>query len=322
MYERFFGFSEPPFRLTANPRFLFLSPGHREALATLRYGLTTSLGITMVVGEPGTGKTTLLHAALRAEGGVIHRCAVLSNPTLTPADFFEILSEKFALGSVLGSKAKFLLALERDLLRQGDTPLVTSIVIDEAHSLTEELFEEIRLLANLETPTKKLVNVVLIGQPALADRLNDASLRQFKQRVVLRCALAPLDLQWTASYIAARLTVAGGVARDVFTKEAVRTIYEASDGIPRSIGVLCENALLAGYAAQKKPIDSAVITNVCRNLDLPIGGGHPSAAPSALDWKAPAVPSPDGAPRQPTLIAVGHADASVPGDGRRLLRFS
>jgi general secretion pathway protein A len=272
MYNAFFGFRERPFQLTPDPRFLFLNPGHREALATLRYGLSLSSGITLLLGEAGTGKTTLLGAALRAERRQAHRYVVLSNPTLRPMEFFEILAEALALPHSSGSKGQFLLAFERDLRERHGAGGLTALVVDEAQSLTHELFEEIRLLANLETATAKLVNVVLVGQPELRDRLNDPSLRQFKQRIVLRCSLAPLDLEWTASYIAARLRVAGAEAGDVFTQDAVSTIYEASRGIPRTIGVVCENALLAGYAAQKKPVDGSIVADVCRDFDLPVNG--------------------------------------------------
>ena len=248
--ELFFELTEPPFQLTPNPRFLFLTAAHREALATLRYGLSSSLGITLLTGEAGTGKTTLLSAALLAEWRPKDCIAVLSNPTLAPAEFYEMLADRFELPGVAGSKARFLLAFERDLLDRHRAGGLTAVVIDEAQSLTHALFEEVRLLANLETATAKLVNVVLVGQPELAERLNDPSLRQLKQRIILRAALAPLDLKSTASYIAARLRVAGVVPTDVFTKDAVGAIFEASRGIPRIIGVVCENALLAGYAVQ------------------------------------------------------------------------
>ncbi len=274
MYQAFYGFNERPFQLTPNPRYLYLSPKHREALATLRYGLTASLGVTVLVGEAGTGKTTLLSAALYAERRPEHRHVVLNNPTLTPAEFYEMLADRLAMPQGAGSKSKFLLAFEKDLAARHELGGLTSIVIDEAQSLTHQLFEEMRLLANLETATAKLVNLVLVGQPELADRLNDPSLRQLKQRVVLRCSLEPLELRSAASYIAARLQVAGGSPRDVFTKDAIVAIFEASRGIPRTIGVICENALLAGFAAQKKPVDGAIVAEVCKDLDLP-GNGRP-----------------------------------------------
>lgn len=272
MYEEFYGFRERPFLITPNPRFLYLNAGHREALATLRYGLTSSLGITLLLGDAGTGKTTLLRAALDAERRPEHRYAVLSNPALTRDEFYEILAETLGLPPTAGSKARFLLDFQRDVVSRHAAGGSTAIVIDEAQSLSHELFEEIRLLANLETETEKLVNVVLVGQRELADRLNDPSLRQLKQRICLRCTLQPLDLRETASYIALRVRVAGAIAGDIFTKDAVTTIYEASRGIPRTIGVVCENALLGGFAAERKPVDRSIIVDVCRDLDLRVNG--------------------------------------------------
>jgi general secretion pathway protein A len=290
MYKAFFGLHERPFQLTSNQRFLVLNEPHREALATLRYGFSSSLGITLLLGEAGTGKTTLLRAALHAEQRPEHRYVVISNPTLSPAEFYEILCDKFGLPDAVGSKARFLLAFERDLLDRHRAGGLTAIVIDEAQSLSRELFEEIRLLANLETATAKLVNVVLVGQQELAERLNDPSLRQLKQRIVLRCTLGPLDLPSTATYIAGRLRVAGASPGDVFTQDAVMAIFEASRGIPRTIGVICENALLAGFAAQTKPVVRSIVADVCRDLDLPSNNGRPHREPvvePAQDVAAP-----------------------------------
>jgi general secretion pathway protein A len=339
MYLAFFGLRERPFQLTPNPRFLYLSPAHREALATLRYGLSSSLGITLLIGDAGTGKTTLLHAALNAEQRPDHRYAVLNNPTLAPAEFYEILSEAFGLPHTSGSKGRFLLAFERDLVERHNAGGLTALVIDEAQTLSHELFEEVRMLANLETATAKLVNLVLVGQRELAARLNDPSLRQFKQRIVLRCSLPPLDLPSTASYVAARLRVAGASPLDVFTKEAVVAIYKASRGIPRTIGVICENALLAGFAAQKKPIDVAVVADVCRGLDLPADGrpARDAIAPPDEEFAAeerpaaPEAPQPrrrasrlwfssrSGEPRPEP--AEGDAETPIVDDRSRMFRF-
>jgi general secretion pathway protein A len=291
MYQAFYGFEERPFQLTPNPRYLYLSPKHREALATLRYGLTASLGVTVLLGEAGTGKTTLLSAALFAERRPEHRHVVLNNPTLSPSEFYEMLADRLGMPPTAGSKSRFLLNFEKDLSARHKAGGLTSIVIDEAQSLTHQLFEELRLLANLETATAKLVNLVLVGQPELAERLNDPALRQLKQRVVLRCSLEPLELRSAASYIAARLQVAGGSPREVFTKDAIVAIFEGSRGIPRTIGVICENALLAGFAAQKKPIDGALVAEVCKDLDL-LGARRPARTAGG----GPAGPGSGGAP--------------------------
>src|SRR5512139_3902786 len=313
MNQAFYGFTERPFQLTPNPRYLYLSPKHREALATLRYGLTASLGVTVLLGEAGTGKTTLLSAALYAERRPEHRHVVLNNPTLSPPEFYEMLADRLGMPHGAGSKSKFLLAFEKDLAARHQAGGLTSIVIDEAQSLTHQLFEELRLLANLETATAKLVNLVLVGQPELADRLNDASLRQLKQRVVLRCSLEPLELRSAASYIAARLQVAGGSPRDIFTKDAIVAIYEASHGIPRTIGVVCENALLAGFAAQKKPIDGAIVTEVCKDLDLG-GNGRPQRAQGSRPSERAADASEPGGTRdgKPSRRWFAGKDATPP----------
>ena len=304
MYEAFFGLNEPPFQLTPNPRFLFLTAAHREALATLRYGLTSSLGITLLLGEAGTGKTTLLTAALLAERRPKDRIAVLSNPTLSPADFYEILADRFELPEGSATKGRFLLAFERDLLERHRAGGGTAIVIDEAQSLTHALFEEIRLLANLETATAKLVNVVLVGQPELADRLNDPSLRQLKQRIILRAELAPLTLKGTASYIAARLRVAGATPTEVFTKDAVGAIHEASHGIPRTIGVLCENALLAGTRRSRNPSTSrwswtCAGTSTCPSTAVPLARKAPRSRRTPRRRNTCRLPSQDAARLSP-----------------------
>jgi len=315
MYEAFFGLRERPFQLTPNPRFLFLSAGHREALATLRYGLSSSPGITLLLGEAGTGKTTLLQAALNAEQRPTHRNVVLSNPTLTRSEFYEILAEKCGLPHAAASKARFLLDFQRGVLERHGAGGVTAIVIDEAQSLPHELFEEVRLLANLETPTAKLVNVVLVGQRELADHLNDPSLRQLKQRVSLRCSLAPFTLGETASYIATRLKVAGADAAGVFTKDAVQAIYEASGGIPRTIGVVCDNALLGGYAAQRKPIDPPIVADVCRDFDLPGNGGPPRehvATPGPPAESRPVPPRRATSEAEPVKVRWATTEKPVP----------
>ena len=269
MYQKFFGLRELPFELTSNPRYLFFSAQHREALANLEYGLSSAKAITVVVGEAGTGKTTLLRAALESERCRRVKAIVLDNPTLTREEFVEILAARFQLGpSAAASKAALLDALETELRARRAREEITALIVDEAQSLSNELLEEVRLLANIETPTEKLLPLVLAGQPELASRLNETGLRQLKQRVALRCEVAPLDLGDTAAYIVSRIRTAGGNTTKLFTREAVTLIHEYSRGIPRVINVMCDNALISGFALKRQPVDRDIVAEVSRDFDL------------------------------------------------------
>jgi len=269
MYERFYGLDARPFDLTPDLRYLFLTPGHSEALAHLEYGLSGRKGITVLTGEVGTGKTTLLRAALEHMKGTAVRVAHLSNPTLTRGEFYEFLAAEFRLSEAAAqSKARFLLELTELVQRHHESGGVTAIVIDEAQSLPVELLEEIRLLANLETNEVKLMQVVLVGQPELGERLNQPELRQLKQRIALRCVLAPMSLQETADYIAGRIRIAGGDAPRLFTREAVSEIHSRARGLPRLVSVICDNALVTGFAGGVWRIDRAIVLDVCRDFDF------------------------------------------------------
>jgi general secretion pathway protein A len=284
MYENFFGLRERPFDLSPNPRFLYVTDPQREALANLRYGLTTSRGLTLLLGEAGTGKTTLVQSVLGELDGDQVECVLVSNPTLTRAEFYEFLSTGFRLASDTAvSKARFLFALRRHLEARNRAGKLTALILDEAQSLPYELLEEVRLLGNIETPTTKLLNLVLAGQPELADRLNESSLRQLKQRISLRCTLRTLDFPETAAYIAGRIRIAGGRPADIFSREAVSAIYEASAGVPRTINVVCDNVLIGGFARQVKPITRALVRDVMTDFDL--GLRPPSDAPQAQHVK-------------------------------------
>jgi type II secretory pathway predicted ATPase ExeA len=270
MYESFYGLRERPFDLTPNLRFLYLTKGHREALSNLQYGIIGRKGMTLLVGEAGTGKTTLVRAALDAVAAPTVKCAYLSNPVLTREEFYEFLAPKFGLSDRAShSKARFLADLENSLLARHHAGGLTALVIDEAQSLPYDLLEEIRLLANFETATEKLLPVVLAGQPELAARLENEELRQLKQRVALRCDLAALTIRETAAYIAGRVAIAGGDSARIFTRDAVQTIYERSRGIPRTISVICDNTLLTGFAAGVKPVGANLVIEVCLDFRLP-----------------------------------------------------
>ena len=294
MYEDFYGLRERPFDLVPNPRFLFLAGRQREAISNLKYGLTTPRGLTLLLGEAGTGKTTLVQAALADVQGATVRCVLLSNPTLTRTEFYEFLAQAFELSAGAGeSKARFLFELRRLLQDRMASGVLSALLIDEAQSLPNELLEEVRLLSNIETTTTKLLNVVLAGQPELAERLNEPSLRQLKQRISLRCELRPMDLHETASYIAGRIRIAGGRPERVFTAEAVRTVFEVTGGLPRTVNVICDNALLGGYAAAVSPVTAGIIREVCEDFDLETGT---TVAPQVVHQEAE--PGRDGEQRR------------------------
>jgi general secretion pathway protein A len=287
MYEQFFGLRERPFDLVPNPRFLYLTARQREAMSNLRYGLAAPRGLTLLLGDAGTGKTTLVQAVLSDIDRASIECVLISNPTLTRGEFYESLAEGFGLSVEAGrSKARFLTAFREHLEARHSDGLLSALVLDEAQSLSHELLEEVRLLSNIETSTAKLLNVVLAGQPELANRLNDPNLRQLKQRIALRCELAPLDFPETASYIAGRLRIAVGEPAAIFSREAILAIHEASRGVPRIINVICDNALMEAFAAQTRPIVRSMVQAVCRDFDL-------MAAPPVLESTAPPAGEPD-----------------------------
>jgi len=316
MYEAFYGLRERPFELVPNPRFLFLTSRQREALSNLQYGLTTARGLTLLIGEAGTGKTTLVQAALADPSTAGVRVVLMSNPTLTRSEFFEFLAQAFALSAEAGaSKTRFLFELRRELQERHAAGVLSGLVIDEAQSIPYDLLEEIRLLSNIETTTSKLLNVILAGQQELSDRLNDNSLRQLKQRISLRCQLKPMELNETASYIAGRIRIAGGRPEQIFTREAVASVFQSSGGLPRTVNVLCDNALIGGFAAQVKPINVAFVEDVCRDFDIRSAKGSPEGVSTLADQGAGrgdhAAAAPVDAPHVPSSAGDASLDRAV-----------
>jgi type II secretory pathway predicted ATPase ExeA len=302
MYEAFYGLRERPFDLLPNPRFLLLTPRQREAFSNLQYGLSVPRGLTLLLGEAGTGKTTLVQAVLAALDQASIECVLVSNPTLTRTEFFELLAEGFALSpEAARSKTRFLREWRDRLLERHAIGQVSALVLDEAQSLPYELLEEVRLLSNIETASAKLLNVVLAGQPDLAGRLNEPGLRQLKQRIALRCELRPLDRGETAAYIAGRVRIAGGDPATMFTREAIRAIYDASGGVPRTINVICDNALIGGYAAQIRPVSLWVVDEVCDDFDLHVSWTGRADAHEPLAAGSEAAPGAFNRQRVPSL---------------------
>lgn len=318
MYENYYGLHERPFDLTPNPRFLFMTPGHREALCTIQYGITGRKGVTLLLGAAGTGKTTLINAALQRQEGHHARAVFLTNPTLTREEFLDFLAHEIGLSEQAAhSKPQFLRELNATLVERLAAGIITALIVDEAQALSDSLLEEVRLLANMETPTEKLLPVVLVGQQELADRLNRRELQQLKQRVALRSVLSPLSAHDTAAYIAERIRIAGGDVQTVFSPDAVAAVYECSSGVPRTISVVCDNALVNGFALDERPLGRGVIVDVCRDFDLPmpnaarVNESAPTATASfvladshAADAPASVLMEPE-APAEPTTLRRG-----------------
>src|SRR5277367_2138454 len=283
MYKSFYKLQRNPFEITPDPSFLFPTTRHNEALASLYYGVTSHRGFVVLTGEVGTGKTLILRSLL----GLLQRrdvaFALIFNPTLSPLEFMRYIARDFGLP--VGDKAKdeLIHILNSFLLQRHQKGLTTILVVDEAHHLSAEILEEIRLLTNLETSQQKLLQIVLAGQPELDQKLDSHELRQLKQRVALRCHLDPLSVSETKEYIRRRLQIAGAIgAVQIFSGPAIEAVFNHSRGIPRLINTICENALLAGYAKHAATITSEIIDDVARDLRLGVVVEEPKSNPARL----------------------------------------
>ncbi len=269
LYQAHFGLCQAPFNITPDPSFLYLSASHREGLAQLSYGIRARKGFVVLTGEVGTGKTTLIHALLNELNGSVQTALIFST-IVSPADLLRSVCEEFGLlepKRPLQDIHDYLVSLNEFLLesyRKGEN---CALIIDESQNLSAEVLESIRLLSNFETSKDKLLQIMLVGQPELAVRLNSPELRQLKQRVMLRHHLRTLSLQECCEYVSNRLKVAGG-DKSIFTPNALESIHSYSGGIPRVMNVLCDNALLTGYALEKKEIDASIIHEVAEDLNI------------------------------------------------------
>jgi len=264
MYRPFFGLSAHPFGPTADPRFLSLTPQTREVLSCLQFGIASRKGFVVVTGEAGTGKTTLLKTVLGTFVKSRVSTAFVYNPRLEILDFLEYVLTDFGLTPTARTKSGMLLQLNSWLIERYKNAEVCVIVIDEAHCLSAEMLEEIRLLTNLETSSEKLLQIVLCGLPELLDKLRYPSMHQ---RVALWCQTAPLTREQTQLYIAERLGIASAT-EPVFTLEAMDAAHRFAVGIPRVINLICDHALIDAYAQQVKPISASIIVAVCKDLDM------------------------------------------------------
>jgi general secretion pathway protein A len=294
MYTNYFGLAELPFSVTPDPRFSYTNTHYREAFANLRYGIETRKGFIVITGEAGTGKTTLLRRLMRGVESTVHT-AFIFNTHLSFIELLRLALNELGVASSAQDRVTLMAQLNDYLIEQLRKDHIVSLLIDEAQDLSDEMLEELRLLSNLETDRAKLIQIVLMGQPELERKLDQPHLRQLKQRVAVRCRLAPLQSDEVALYIHSRLQTVGYQGRELFDLGSVEQIARYSQGIPRLINVICDNALLITYATSKSKVSAEIIDEVARDLQIIAPPQHKATeqrkevsppANSDQDWRA------------------------------------
>jgi general secretion pathway protein A len=258
MYENFFGLVEKPFSVTPDTRFLYSSSQYENVIKTLEYGINDRRGFLLLTGEVGTGKTTSIRALVNQFPPMI-KTSVIFNPLLSTLELIQAINEDFVGEAPQGNLTDQLATLNRFLLENDAAEGNAVVIIDEAQNLSEEALEMTRLLSNLETETHKLVQIILVGQPELLEKLGQPNLRQLAQRIQIRCELQPLDLKQIVKYVWHRIHRAGNNPKVDFDRKAFRKLYKISGGIPRRINTLCELALLAAYSREEHMITDKTI---------------------------------------------------------------
>jgi general secretion pathway protein A len=286
MYLDYFGFSETPFSLTPNPRFIFFSKTHKEAFALLLYGINKRFGFTLLLGEVGTGKTTVLRTLLGQLHEERHRTALIFNPSLSAVDLMRTINREFGLPCQSGNIAELLGELNGFLLQENAEGRTVVLIVDEAQNLAPDVLEQLRLISNLETDANKLIQIILAGQPELGRLLEMPQLRQLNQRIALRYDLSPLDREDCLAYIGHRLGLAGGSGKVSFTPAAGGRLHRYSGGTPRLINILCDRALLIGYTGDRRKMTARTIDLAYR--DVMLKPAHPST-PHFWKWAAASV---------------------------------
>ena len=286
MYKEFFGLRANPFNVNPDPRYLFLTRHTEEALACLTYGIQSRKGFVLLTGEVGTGKTTLINKLLEWLRAQQVPTAFIFNSRMNVPQFLDYMMADFGIPCDTRSKSQILLRLYNWLLeryRAGETAV---LIVDEAQNLADEVLEEIRMMTNLETFTEKLLQIVLVGQTELEQKLKQSNLRQLRQRLTLRAKTHPLTLEETKAYIYQRLRIAGSNGQAIFDGEALLSIHRYSNGIPRVVNLICEHCLVSAFVDQQKIVGTSIVDAVARDFDL--GDNQslamaPRAAPDKFD---------------------------------------
>ncbi|MGA8273367.1 MAG: AAA family ATPase [Candidatus Sulfotelmatobacter sp.] len=292
MYKEFYGLRANPFNVNPDPRYLFLTRHTEEALACLTYGIQSRKGFVLLTGEVGTGKTTLINKLLEWLRLQQVATAFIFNSRLNTTQFLDYMMADFGISCDSKAKSQILLRLYNWLLdryRAGETAV---LIVDEAQNLTEEVLEEIRMLTNLETFTEKLLQIVLVGQPELENKLKQPQLRQLRQRLTLRAKTHSLTLEETKAYIQQRLRIAGSNGQQIFSPESMVAIHRYANGIPRIINLLCEHCLVSAFVDQQKVVAPSVVEFVARDFELGESPGVPAIT----------TPSPTGAQDKLDLV--------------------
>lgn len=266
-YLQFYGLKEAPFTITPNPRFLYLSAKHREALNHLIYGIRERKGFVQLTGEVGAGKTTLCRALLEQLPSEQYSTALILNPALQADQMMAAIATEFGLDVRGKDRFQILQILNHFLLEEMAKGRDVVLIIDEAQNLTDDLLEQVRMISNLETDDRKLLQIVLMGQPELRDRLNEYSLRQLRQRITIRYHLRPLRFAEVKEYIRHRLHVSGANGTPYFSVAAVWRIFSYTKGIPRLVNAVCDKCLLAGFVHQSEGIDFGLAARAIRELE-------------------------------------------------------
>ncbi|MBU1194658.1 MAG: AAA family ATPase [Proteobacteria bacterium] len=306
MYTSFYKFNAKPFQISSDPDFLWLGEKHKEALATLKYGVLDNKGFLLLTGDVGTGKTTLIHSLIESLSNDIIYASV-PDPSLGKLDFFNYIAQEFGMDQEFSSKGKFLVQFRKFLIKAHEDNKKVLLIIDEAQLLTQELLEEIRLLSNIEKTHVKLINIFFVGQNEFNEILSQTQNRAVRQRLTLNYNIDPLTPSETCDYVKFRLKKAG-VEKEIFDPEALRQIFLFSGGFPRRINIICDHALLSGYVQEIQTIGVDIIKECAKELKIPVYAKQ--AGMDSAGINRPPIPSPRTVILQPAPYKLPEKQSS------------